>query len=132
MPVIDYLGTHFRQEGVIFLISDFMTNDDLANSKALSMLALKHDIIAVVVEDPRETSLPDSTASIEMMDVESGSRRLVGLGRQQREKFLQAMEKHHAEMIDAFYHVPMDYVFARSDKYVVEPLLKMFSARKRM
>jgi hypothetical protein len=109
-----------------------MTNEDLANSKALSMLALKHDIIAVVVEDPRETELPDSNASIEMMDVESGSRRLVGLGREQRERFSAAMDKHHNRMINAFYRVPMDYVFARSDKYVVEPILKMFSARKRV
>ncbi len=132
LPVIDYLGNHFKQEGVIFLISDFMTNEDLANSKALSMLALKHDIIAVVVEDPRETELPDSNASIEMMDVESGSRRLVGLGREQRERFSAAMDKHHNRMINAFYRVPMDYVFARSDKYVVEPILKMFSARKRV
>ncbi len=131
LPVIDFLGNHFKQEGVIFLISDFMTNEDLANSKALSMLALKHDIIAVVVEDPRETRLPEGNASIDMMDIECGSRRLVGLGREQRERFSQAMDKHHKQMINAFYRVPMDYVFARSDKYVVEPLLKMFSARKR-
>ncbi len=30
LPVIDFLGNHFKQEGVIFLISDFMTNEDLA------------------------------------------------------------------------------------------------------
>ena len=131
LPVIDYLGTHFRQEGVVFLISDFMTDDDLANSRALNMLAIKHDIIAVVVEDPGESYLPTGNSSIELMDVETGSRRLVGLGRNQRQLYAETMRKHHQDLINAFYRVPMDYVFARSDRYVVEPLLKMFAARKR-
>ncbi|MGK0297037.1 MAG: hypothetical protein ACI9XC_000638 [Gammaproteobacteria bacterium] len=131
LPAIDFLGTHFRQEGIIFLISDYMTNDDLANSRALNMLALKHDIVAVVVEDPNESHLPGGNSSIELMDVESGTRKLVGLGNTQRELYAQTIQKHHQGLINAFYRAPMDYVFARSDKHVVEPLLKMFSTRKR-
>jgi uncharacterized protein (DUF58 family) len=131
LPAIDFLGTHFRQEGIIFLISDYMTNDDLANSRALNMLALKHDIVAVVVEDPNESHLPGGNSSIELMDVESGTRKLVGLGNTQRELYAQTMQNHHQDLINAFYRAPMDYVFARSDKHVVEPLLKMFSTRKR-
>jgi uncharacterized protein (DUF58 family) len=131
LPVIDFLGTHFRQEGVVFLISDFMTDENLDQSRALNLLALKHDIIAVVVEDPGESFLPSGSSSIELMDVESGARRLVGLGREQREKYAEVMRKHHKDLVNAFYRVPMDYVFARSDQYVVEPLMKMFAARKR-
>jgi uncharacterized protein (DUF58 family) len=132
LPAIDFLGTHFRQEGIIFLISDFMTDDDLTNSRALNMLALKHDIVAVVVEDPNESHLPAGNSSIEYMDVESGTRKLVGLGNSQRDLYAQTMQKHHQGLINAFYRAPMDYVFARSDKHVVEPLLKMFSTRKRL
>lgn len=131
MPVIEFLGSHFRQEGVVFLISDFLTNEDLANSRVLNMLALKHDIIAVVVEDPTECRLPGGSSAIELLDIESGSRRLVGLGKNQRELYAETMRRHNERLVDAFYRVPMDYVFARSDQYVVEPLLKLFSTRKR-
>jgi uncharacterized protein (DUF58 family) len=131
LPVINYLGTHFRQEGIIFLISDFMTNDDLENSRALNMLALKHDIIAVVVEDPNESTLPSGNSSIKVMDVETGTRQLIGLGQTQRELYAESIQKHHQGLINAFYRAPMDYVFARSEKHVVEPLLKMFATRKR-
>ena len=132
LPVISYLGTHFRQEGVIFLISDFLTDEELGNSRALNMLALKHDIIAVVVEDPAETQLPGGNASIELMDIETGTRRLVGLGNTQRQLYADAMQQHRNQLINAFYRAPMDYTFARSDQYVVEPLIKMFSTRKRI
>jgi uncharacterized protein (DUF58 family) len=131
LPVIDFLGTHFRQEGIIFLISDFLTTEKLVDSKHLSMLALKHDIIAVVVEDPSEANLPSGNARIEYMDVESGTRMLIGLGRMQRELYAEAMHKHKRDLINAFYRVPMDYVVSRSDQYVVEPLLKLFATRKR-
>ena len=131
MPVIEFLGSHFRQEGVVFLISDFLTNEDLANSRVLNTLALKHDIIAVVVEDPNECRLPAGSSAIELLDIESGSRRLVGLGKNQRELYAETMRRHNERLVDAFYRVPMDYVFARSDQYVVEPLLKLFSTRKR-
>jgi uncharacterized protein (DUF58 family) len=131
MPVIEFLGSHFRQEGVVFLISDFLTNEDLANFRVLNMLALKHDIIAVVVEDPSECHLPGGSSAIELLDIESGSRKLVGLGKNQRELYAETMRRHNERLVDAFYRVPMDYVFARSDQYVVEPLLKLFSTRKR-
>ena len=131
LPVINFLGNRFREEGIIFLISDFMTDEDLANSRALNMLALKHDIIAVVVEDPNELKLPSGNSNIELMDVETGARKLVGLGHTQRKLYADTVQKHHQALLNAFYRAPMDYIFSRSDEYVVEPLLKMFSARKR-
>ena len=42
---------------MVFLVSDFMTDEDLIASKELSMLAARHDVIAVVPEDSCRNSI---------------------------------------------------------------------------
>jgi hypothetical protein len=42
------------------------------------------------------------------------------------------MQLRRQQLVDAFYHVPMDYVFVRSDQRAVESLLNLFAVRRRM
>jgi uncharacterized protein (DUF58 family) len=131
LTAIRHLDNHFRQEGVVFLISDFLAQDDALASRELKILAAKHDIIAVVIEDPAELELPEGNAAIELMDVETGRRRRVGLSRAQRQRYAEAMQQRRQGLINAFYRVPMDYVFVRSDQRAVEALLNLFAVRRR-
>ncbi len=132
LSAVSHLDSHFRQEGVVFLISDFLTAENIADSRELKILAAKHDIIAVVIEDPAEHELPGGNATIELMDLETGRRRRVGLGRSQRQRYAHAMRQRREKLVDAFYRVPMDYVFVRTDQRAVESLLNLFAVRRRM
>jgi len=132
LSAIRHLDTHFRQEGVVFLISDFLSAENLADSRELKVLAAKHDIIAVVVEDPLEQQLPESNANVRFKDLETGKLMRIGLGRQQRMDYAEAMRIRREKLVDAFYRVPMDYVFVRSDQRPVESLLNLFAVRRRM
>jgi uncharacterized protein (DUF58 family) len=132
LPAVRHLDSHFRQEGVVFLISDFLTAENLAESRELKILAARHDIIAVVIEDALETGLPAGDAVVELQDMETGRRRRVGLGDAQRLRYAEAMRLRRQQLVDAFYHVPMDYVFVRSDQRAVESLLNLFAVRRRM
>ena len=53
---LEFLGRVQRRRCVVFLMSDFLGPDC---SKALSIANRRHDCIAVTLEDPRETTLPD-------------------------------------------------------------------------
>src|ERR1044071_2638984 len=54
--VASYLARTLSQKKIIFLISDF----DAPNvEKPLKILAQRHDVVAVTVEDPSERELPD-------------------------------------------------------------------------
>lgn len=131
LSAVRHLDGHFRQEGVVFLISDFLTAENIADSRELKILAARHDIIAVVIEDAAEHALPDGNASVMLKDLETGKTRRVGLGNSQRQRYAMAMQQRREKLIDAFYQVPMDYVFVRSDQRAVESLLNLFAVRRR-
>lgn len=132
LSAVRHLDSHFRQEGVVFLISDFLTAENLAESRELKILAARHDIIAVVIEDALELELPGGNAAVELKDIETGRRRRIGLGASQRQRYAEAMQQRRQQLVDAFYHVPMDYVFVRPDQRAVESLLNLFAVRRRM
>lgn len=131
LPVARYLDDHFRQEGLVFIISDFLTDEDLGHARELCLLAARHDIVAVVVEDPAETALPAANAVVEFRDVESGERRRVALDPGLRRRYADAMKRRRDELVDSFYSVPMDYLFVRPDQHVMEPLMKLFATRRK-
>jgi len=132
LSAVRHLDSHFRQEGVVFIISDFLTAENLAESRELKILAARHDIIAVVIEDALELELPGGNAAVELKDMETGRRRRIGLGTSQRLRYAESMQLRRQQLVDAFYHVPMDYVFVRSDQRAVESLLNLFAVRRRM
>ena len=117
---------------MVFLISDFLTAENLADSRELKILAARHDIIAVVIEDALELELPGGNTAVELKDMETGRRKRIGLGASQRQRYAEAMQQRRQQLVDAFYHVPMDYVFVRSDQRAVESLLNLFAVRRRM
>jgi hypothetical protein len=116
----------------VFLISDFLTFEDIAGSRELKILAARHDIVAVVVEDVAEHELPAGNAMVMFRDMESGRTRRVGLGPAERKRYAALMQQRREQLVNSFYQVPMDYVFVRTDQRAVESLLNLFAVRRRM
>lgn len=126
-----YLAGHLKQMNVIFLASDFMTGEDLGRSREMKMLAAHHDLVGVVVEDPAESMLPAGTGVVAMRDTESGARLRVGLNPALRRDYAAFAAERRADLVESFYQVPMDHAFLRSDQPALEPLLRLFLARRR-
>ena len=66
---IAYLGKIAKKRGVVFIISDFMTDEDL--SRPLKVLSMKHDVVLVRISDRWERELP-KVGLIEIEDPETG------------------------------------------------------------
>lgn len=130
LPVVRHLATSLKRMSVIFLVSDFVTDDDVLASPDLAHLAAKHDVIGVVPEDRAETELPAGSGYIQLRDVESGRRVSVGLGRQARADFAAAVERRREDLVRAFYRVPMDHAFVPTSGSPVLPVLSLFARRK--
>ena len=130
LPLVRHLATTLKRMSLVFLISDFVTDDDVLTSPELAQLAAKHDLIAVVPQDRGETELPAGSGYMQLRDVESGRRVSVGLGRQAREGYAAAVERRSAELARAFYRVPMDHVFVPTSGSPVLPVLSLFARRK--
>jgi uncharacterized protein (DUF58 family) len=65
---LEFMARVMRRQGVIFLISDFLAPDF---GKPLGLMARKHDMIAISVNDRREIDLP-ALGLMEFVDAETG------------------------------------------------------------
>ena len=73
---LDYLGRITHRRAVVFLVSDFLAE---GYEKPLRIVARRHDLIAVSLNDPREQSLPP-IGLIELEDAETGETIVVDAG----------------------------------------------------
>ena len=70
---LDYLNRVTRRKSVVFLVSDFVAS---GYERALRVAGRRHDLVAVALQDPRETALPD-VGIVELEDAETGEEILV-------------------------------------------------------
>ena len=69
LPALSFLNNVLKKRCRIFLFSDFFMSSDF--TKALSLINRKHDVSAVVIQDPFDEQLPQM-GLIALKDAESG------------------------------------------------------------
>ena len=131
VPMLRQLARTLKRMSIVFLVSDFLTDEDLFGSPELAMLAARHDVIAVVPEDPTESDLPAGPGYLSVRDLESGRRATVSLGARSRARFAAEGARRRQALSAAFYRVPMEHVFVPTDDSPVEPLLSLFARSTR-
>jgi uncharacterized protein (DUF58 family) len=119
-----------KRTSLVCIVSDFMTPENLEHARDLKMLASRHDVVSVVVEDPAEMELPAGSGTVRLRDMESGRAVRIALGEGLRRRYRRATESRRKALTESFYRIPMDPVFVRSDESAVEPLLRLFMSRK--
>ena len=129
VPVVAHLLKTLKRMSIVFIVSDFVTEDDALASKELAILAARHDIIAVVPEDPTDLSLPPGGGYVQVRDIETGRRVALGLNDRTRRLYADDVRARREALTRAFYRVPMDHVFVPTDRSPVEPLLALFTSR---
>ena len=117
-----------KRRSVAFLISDFFA---AGFERALALAAAKHDVIPVMLVDPRDEELPDvGMASFE--DLETGEEILVDTSdRRVREHYRASMEAFRADRKKLFNRLALDSVVVRTDENFVTPIRNLFSRRRR-
>lgn len=65
---MDHLRGILKKRATVFVFSDFQ---DASFARALKTMSKKHDVVAVVVEDPKELEIP-SVGLIDLVDGETG------------------------------------------------------------
>ena len=123
----DYLAKMLSHHAIIFLISDFIAPDI---ERPLKLLAQRHDVVAVTMEDPREISLPN-VGLARFVDPESGTTVTVDTSDTGvRKAFEEMAGAERAERRRLFRRLAIDEIVVRTDASYIEPLLKFFRARE--
>ena len=125
---LEYLNKITTRRTVIFLVSDFLTSDF---EKPLRIANKRHDVIALVTNDPREAELP-AVGIIELVDAETGLRIAVDTSQEKTRKEFKKINKIQAlKQRDLFRSANVDAINISTGVPYMEPLLKFFRIRER-
>jgi len=110
VQAIHYASNVLRHRSVVILLSDLLAE---GWDKAIRELAVRHQVIAITMDDPREEA-PPAAGWVEMQDAESGRWVLVNTsGRAARARWRQAVEARRARRAERLRaagveHIPLD------------------------
>jgi uncharacterized protein (DUF58 family) len=125
---LEHLNHASKRRCVTFVISDFL---DTHARLALKIANRRHDVIAVVLDDPRDLSLPD-VGLVELEDAERGDRILIDTGDPRvRRDFEQRAQQVRRERDRMLRGVDVDAITVRTDRPYTEALLRFFHMRER-
>jgi uncharacterized protein (DUF58 family) len=121
-----FLTNVTKKRSVVFLISDFL---DVDLDESVRMLGRKHDVIALVLNDPRESELPD-VGVVALEDAETGQVAYVDTSdRQLRESYAAAGRRRRIERRRALARMKIDAVELSTDRPFMPTLMAFFNAR---
>ena len=124
---MDYAGKMLSHKAIIFLVSDFQS-DDL--EQPLKLLAQRHDVVAVTVDDPSEHELPDLGLA-RFVDPESGKTLDVDTSDPAvRARFAEAVAGEIGARKRLLRRLAIDEIPLHTDGGVVDPLIRFFRTRE--
>ncbi len=115
-----------RRRSVAFVLSDFFAAD---YERALSLAAARHDVVPVVMADPRDTELADvGLAAFE--DLESGQDVLVDTSDPRvRAFYRRQMSQQRGQNVALFRKFGLDHCVVRTDRPYIGPMRDLFARR---
>jgi uncharacterized protein (DUF58 family) len=119
-----------KKRSVVFLVSDFL-DVGLVDDPAVRMLGRKHDVIALVLNDPRELELPN-VGVVALEDAETGKIAHVDTSdRRLREEYASTARRRRTERRRALARMNIDSIDLYTDRPFVPALMALFNARTR-
>ena len=125
-----FLTNVTKKRSVVFLISDFL-DVHLVDDPSVRMLGRKHDVIALVLNDPRELDLPN-VGVVALEDAETGAIAHINTSdRRLRDEYATSARRRRTERRQALARMKIDSVDLFTDRPFVPALMALFNARTR-
>jgi len=125
---LEYLNHVQKKRSIVFVLSDFMDSNYEA---ALRIAGKRHDLIGVVLQDPRENEIPN-VGIVHLHDAESGTRRFLDTSNKQvRFLYKQFSERTQEARKSLFVKSHLDDVLIRLDQPYIKPLADFFKLREK-
>ncbi|MGH9884436.1 MAG: DUF58 domain-containing protein [bacterium] len=124
----EYLNKMLAHKAIIFLVSDFLG----ANiERPLKLLAQRHDVVAVTLEDPSERSLPD-IGLVRFVDPETGQAIDVDTSNPKvRAQFDLEVTAEADRRRHLLRRLAIDEIPVHTNQGIMDPLLRFFRTRER-
>ena len=131
---IEYLNHVMPRKAVTFVLSDFFDEKlglEPSFKKAMSIANKRHDIIAITLNDERESVLPDC-GLIELEDAETGAHAVIDSGNSKiRKKYADQAQQRLAQRSRMFRSIGVDHIDVQTHIPYEKSLIAFFLQRKR-
>ena len=125
---IAFLNRITTRKSVCFLVSDFL---DDGFEPALRVARRRHDLIPIIITDPRELTLPN-VGFVELQDAETGELTLVDTSSRSLRRRYESLTADAASARETmFRRMDTETIEVRTDQSYVDPLVKFFHKRER-
>jgi uncharacterized protein (DUF58 family) len=116
------------KRSTVFLFSDFLAQN---YQKLLKISHKKHDVVAMVVEDPTEKDFPRLAGLVEIEDAETGQTFVLNARKGFRERFKKEALKRKEEREKIFSFVGLDHIELETGTPYIDSLIRFFKMRER-
>lgn len=115
-----------RRRSVAFVLSDFFAS---GYERALSLASARHDVVPVMIVDPRDEQMPD-VGLASFQDLETGEDILVDTSdKYVREHYEASMRLLRQRQIDLFRKFGLDHCLVYTHRPYIGPLRELFARR---
>ena len=116
---IQDLFQRIHKSSLVFVLGDFLEEIDL------SLLAQKHEVIAILIRDKEEAS-PKALGEVTLSNPKDNSKMETYFGKQNVKKYLAKLKEHDEKLIEHFSQHDIRYVKIYTGDEVVGKLLSLF------
>lgn len=125
---LEYFNSVIKKKSIVFLLSDFF---DTGYEKILRIVGKKHDLIGMILNDPREKALPKA-GLIQFLDAESGEIRFVDTSNKEvRKWFDRRISEQFNFRKSVFTSSRLDSIYIDTSKSYIKPLVNFFKLREK-
>jgi uncharacterized protein (DUF58 family) len=124
---VDFVMQLVKHRSVVFFLSDFLTP---GYEKPLRLATTRHDVIPVVLSDPRERGLPD-VGLVRLDDPETGESVVVDTASSKvRKEYARLAADLRTHRVGTFRALGLDFLELSTEQSYAKPLIKFFQARQ--
>lgn len=125
---LEFMNGAIKKRSIVFLLSDFM---DDGYEKILRVVGKKHDLIGIVLDDRRESAMPE-IGLIKLTDAETNEERWIDTSSTRVQKALtRRRDEIQSKRRSLFIASRLDSVYVQAGENYIVPLINFFRMRER-
>ncbi len=124
---LEYFNSTIKKRSISFLISDFLAKD---YEKIIKIVARKHDLVGIILEDIREKDLP-KIGLVKFLDLETNQTRFIDLSNEFVQNFIFDKNLKRENEINRIFKLGgIDSIKIQTNESYIPPLVKFFKKRE--
>jgi uncharacterized protein (DUF58 family) len=116
---MDDLFRRIYKPSLVFVLGDFLEEVDL------SLLAQKHEVIAIIIRDRKEEN-PPNLGQITLLNPKDGAKMDTYFGKKSIEKYLKKLQENDKKLTTHFSKYGIKYVKITTEESIVKKLVSLF------